>query len=209
MLMRELAAQFLALAEKQGATVPLMVGHRLMGSLCCSRATLRKPSAFRSGNRALRSCRASPAGDAIWPRRRVTVLGLSVIGSVVAWVSRGGARGCRTALKDAREIGHAAYADVCAITSLRSYPYPSAEIRGSNRASQGACRSGRGKRCLVLEGIRDDEPRLRFGPDRQSLGCDSNHYLRDYACRVNGSHSVGTRCSIAFGYGLCGAWTIR
>ena len=30
--MRELAAQFLALAEKQGATVPLMIGHRLMGA---------------------------------------------------------------------------------------------------------------------------------------------------------------------------------
>jgi hypothetical protein len=29
---RDLAAQFLALAEKQGATVPLMVGHRIMGS---------------------------------------------------------------------------------------------------------------------------------------------------------------------------------
>jgi predicted ATPase/class 3 adenylate cyclase len=29
---RELAAQFLALAEKQGATVPLMLGHRIMGS---------------------------------------------------------------------------------------------------------------------------------------------------------------------------------
>ena len=29
--MRELAAQFLALAEKQGATIPLMIGHRLMG----------------------------------------------------------------------------------------------------------------------------------------------------------------------------------
>ena len=28
---RNLAAQFLALAEKQGATVPLMIGHRLMG----------------------------------------------------------------------------------------------------------------------------------------------------------------------------------
>jgi class 3 adenylate cyclase/predicted ATPase len=28
---RDLAAQFLALAEKQGATVPLMIGHRLMG----------------------------------------------------------------------------------------------------------------------------------------------------------------------------------
>ena len=29
--MRELAAQFLTLAEKQGAPVPLMVGHRIMG----------------------------------------------------------------------------------------------------------------------------------------------------------------------------------
>lgn len=31
-VIRELAAQFLALAEKQGATVPLMIGHRLMAS---------------------------------------------------------------------------------------------------------------------------------------------------------------------------------
>src|SRR5262245_5491531 len=28
---REIGAQFLALAEKQGATVPLTVGHRIMG----------------------------------------------------------------------------------------------------------------------------------------------------------------------------------
>ena len=31
-VIRGLAAQFLALAEKQGATIPLMVGHRLMGT---------------------------------------------------------------------------------------------------------------------------------------------------------------------------------
>ena len=30
-VVRELAAQFLALAEKQGETVPLMIGHRIMG----------------------------------------------------------------------------------------------------------------------------------------------------------------------------------
>jgi hypothetical protein len=36
-VLRELAAQFLALAEKQRATVPLMIGHRLMGtSLLCT-----------------------------------------------------------------------------------------------------------------------------------------------------------------------------
>src|SRR5215831_19029250 len=35
--LRNLAVQFMALAEKQGATVPLMVGHRLMGtSLMCT-----------------------------------------------------------------------------------------------------------------------------------------------------------------------------
>ena len=31
-ILRDLTAQFLALAEKQGATVPLMIGHRLMGT---------------------------------------------------------------------------------------------------------------------------------------------------------------------------------
>ena len=31
-VMRELAAQFLALAEKQGAVAPLVIGHRLMGA---------------------------------------------------------------------------------------------------------------------------------------------------------------------------------
>jgi tetratricopeptide (TPR) repeat protein len=36
-VVRELAAQFLALAESQGAKVPLMIGHRLMGtSLMCT-----------------------------------------------------------------------------------------------------------------------------------------------------------------------------
>jgi predicted ATPase len=36
-VLRELAAQFLALAERQGETVPLMIGHRLMGtSLKCT-----------------------------------------------------------------------------------------------------------------------------------------------------------------------------
>ena len=31
-IVRELAAQFLARAERQGATVPLMIGHRLLGT---------------------------------------------------------------------------------------------------------------------------------------------------------------------------------
>ena len=48
--MRELAAQFLALAEKQGATVPLMIGHRVMG------ISLMFTGDIAEGRRALRSC---------------------------------------------------------------------------------------------------------------------------------------------------------
>ena len=52
-VMCELAAQFLALAEKQRATVPLMVGHRLMGVSCCMPGTRARPSASRSCDRVL------------------------------------------------------------------------------------------------------------------------------------------------------------
>jgi len=48
-VVRELAEQFLALAKKQGATVPIMLGHRLMGpSLLFSGDPCRKSGAFRS-----------------------------------------------------------------------------------------------------------------------------------------------------------------
>ena len=92
-VIRDLAAQFLALAEKQGATVPLMIGHRLMGHVPTVYGGHRgRPGALGSGDRALRSCRASSAGDAIWPRCWGGNLILSVVGSVVAWLSRGRAQ---------------------------------------------------------------------------------------------------------------------
>ena len=53
------------------ATVPLMIGHRLMGDSLAAHGRHRgRPRALRSGARALRSCRTSSAGDAVWPRRR-------------------------------------------------------------------------------------------------------------------------------------------
>jgi predicted ATPase len=50
--LRELAAQFLALAEKQGTT-PLMIGHRLMGNALLFTGHRGRPGALRSGGRAL------------------------------------------------------------------------------------------------------------------------------------------------------------
>ena len=114
-VMRELAAQFLALAEKQGATVPLMIGHRLMGMSLLEYGRHRgRSGALRSGDRALRSCRASSAGDAIWPRRRGGNLVLSVVGPVVAWLSRGRTRGRRPRAQGCTRDRPRRHVDVCA-----------------------------------------------------------------------------------------------
>src|SRR5205823_9802759 len=55
----------------------------------------RKSDALRSSGGTLQSCGASSAGDAFWSRLGSSDLVLSVVGSVVAWLSRGGARGHR------------------------------------------------------------------------------------------------------------------
>ena len=50
----EFAVQFLGLAEKQGATVPLMIGHRVMGAYLTGTGEPQGGAGtLRSGNRAL------------------------------------------------------------------------------------------------------------------------------------------------------------
>ena len=67
--LRELAVQFLALAEKQRATVPLLIGHRLMGNSLLLTGDIAQGRAHYNQALALYdSCPASAAGDAIWPR---------------------------------------------------------------------------------------------------------------------------------------------
>ena len=86
--MRNLAAQFLSLAEKQGATLPLVIGHSLMGhSLMLTGNIAERRAHYDQSVGALRSYRASPAGDAIWPRRRCGNPMLSVADAMVAWLS--------------------------------------------------------------------------------------------------------------------------
>ena len=135
-VVRELAAQFLALAEKQGATVPLVVGHRLMGiSLVLDGRHCGRPSALRSGRRALRSCRASSAGDAIWPRRRGVNPMLSVVGAVVAWLSRGRARRRKASAQGCARDRPSRHFDVCAV--LHKFdPYFLRKLRDSNEGTR-------------------------------------------------------------------------
>ena len=108
--MRELAAQFLALAQNQGATVPLMIGHRLMGMSLLQRRDIAEGRAhLDQGDSALRSCRTPSAGDAIWSRRRggrSCPIGRWTCGCLD--IPKPRSRTSNTRVKDAREIGQAA-----------------------------------------------------------------------------------------------------
>jgi class 3 adenylate cyclase/predicted ATPase len=108
-VMLELAAQFLAIAEKRGATVPLMVGHRLMGlalmltgNIAASRThydhalSLYDPAQ----HRALATRFGQDIGVAVLSYRSLALFTLGYCDAALADAEH--------ALKDAREIGQAA-----------------------------------------------------------------------------------------------------
>ena len=106
---RELAAQFLTLAEKQGTTVPLMIGHRLKG------ATAMWTGNFAEGRAHLG--RAIALYDPVEHRVLATRFGQDIRGAILFWRSPGlwmfgypdaALADAHQALKDARAIRHAA-----------------------------------------------------------------------------------------------------
>ena len=109
MSVRDLAASFLTLAEKQRATVPLMIGHRLMGtSLMCTgdiaegRAYFDRALALYdpAEHRPLATRFGQDTGVAILSYRSLALWMLGYPEAALADVDH--------ALKDAREIGQAA-----------------------------------------------------------------------------------------------------
>jgi predicted ATPase len=108
-VIRELAAQFLALAEKQGTTVPLMIGHRLMasslmltGDIAQGRAHYDQAIALYDPveHRPLATRFGQDVGVAILSFRSLSLWLLGYPEAALADLAEG--------LKDAREIGQAA-----------------------------------------------------------------------------------------------------
>jgi predicted ATPase len=108
-VVRELAAQFLALAEKQAATVPLMIAHRLMGQSLLYTADVAQGRAQYDQAIAL----YDPPQHRPLATRFGQDVGVAILcyRSFALWLL-GYPEAARTdidrALKDAREIGHAA-----------------------------------------------------------------------------------------------------
>ena len=108
-VVRELAAQFLALAEKQGATVPLMVGHRVMGISLADTGDIAEGRAHFDQGIALydpaqhRSLAMRFGQDA-----RVSILGYRSLTLWALGYPQAALADSEHEVKDAREIGQAA-----------------------------------------------------------------------------------------------------
>ena len=93
-VMRELAAQFLVLAEKQGTTAPLLIGHRLMGMSLLYTGDIAEGRPHLERAIALYDpAEHRPLATRFGQDARVTCFVLSLVGAVVSWLSRGCAGG--------------------------------------------------------------------------------------------------------------------
>jgi class 3 adenylate cyclase len=129
---REFAAELLALAEKQEATIPLLIGNMVMGSSMVRLGEFAQARVHH--NQALaRSRGASPAGDAIWPRRQGNDLVRAVVVPLVSWLSRRGARGRRSSAQGCARNRSGHVVDVCARYPI-SNACPVWELRDGNKA---------------------------------------------------------------------------
>jgi hypothetical protein len=106
--MREVAEQFLVLAEKQGATVPLMIGHRLMGtSLLCTGDIARGRAHCDQGIAIYNPAEHRPLATRFGQDSRVAILSYRSWALWMLGYPEAALVDVEHALSDAREIGHA------------------------------------------------------------------------------------------------------
>ncbi len=108
-VMRNLAAQFLALAEKQGATVPRMIGHRLMGTSLTYTGDIAEGRAHYDQAAALYDpAEHRPLAMRFGQDPRVTILSFRSLALWLLGYPEAALADANQAISDAREIGQAA-----------------------------------------------------------------------------------------------------
>ena len=162
--LREFATQFLSLAEKQRTTIPLMIGHRLMGmSLLCTGDIVEGRMHYNQAIALYDPAAHRSLATRFGQDHRVSALYLRSVALWMLGYPEAALTDAEHALKDAREIGQAVtlmYALVHApMTHFHCGNYAA-------RATKRSCRFGGRKRLLFLEGARNGASRLRIGPDR-------------------------------------------
>ena len=205
---RDLAAHFLTLAEKQGAKVPLMIGHYVMATPLLLRGIPEARAHYDQAIVLYDPMEHRPLATRFGQDVRVTILSFR---SRALWLL-----GCPDAaladvdqaLKDAREIDQAAslmYAlDFASFIRVCSGNYAAANVTVGQLVDLAD-----EKGAWFWKATWNVVPRELVGPDRQGLGGSSNDHLRARRIAVNGSISVGAVVLVIFGEGLRGTRPIR
>jgi class 3 adenylate cyclase/predicted ATPase len=108
-VIRELATQFLALAEKNGATVPLMIGHRLMGTSLTWTGDIAEGRAhFDQAITLYDPARHRPLAARFGQDARVAILSYRSLARWMLGNPLAALADAKRAVEDAREVGHAA-----------------------------------------------------------------------------------------------------
>ncbi len=203
--LRDLAAQFLALAEKQGATVPLMIGHRLMGtSLMCtgdiaeSRVHYDQAIALYdpAEHRPLATRFGQDVGVVVLSYRSWTLWLLGYPEAALADADR--------ALKDAREIGQAATLMYALAHATRTYFWTGNYAAANTLVEEVvALADEKGASAWKAFGMMHQGSLLALtGQASNAVRID---VLRNQRMAVHGINIVDAVLFIKFGESLCGA----
>jgi class 3 adenylate cyclase/tetratricopeptide (TPR) repeat protein len=210
-VIRELAEEFLSLAEKQGATVPLMSGHRLMGMSLLETGDIGRGRAhFDRAIELYDPVEHRPLSTRFSVDTKVSVLSYRSLALWMLGYPEAALADADQTFSDAREIGQAAtlmYAlTVASLIHIHCGNYATANAVVDELI---ALADEKGTIHHVLEGVWNGSPRLRTGPDGQSLGRGPNDYRKYHRIAVNGINIVDALFLIIFGESLRGTPTLR
>ena len=209
-MVRELATQFLALAEKQGATVPLMVGHRLMGiSLLCTGDIAEGRAHFDRAIALYDPAKHRPLATRFGVDAGVSILSFRSSALWLLGYPEAALADAEHALKDAREIGHAATL-MYALHNTSFTLYPSAETtEQQTRKSMKLSRWRTRRAASYWKAIGTLVRGWLLALTGKSLGRSPNDHLRDRCmCGQRDQQCWMPMVFIIFGESLCGAWPI-
>ena len=208
-VMRELAAQFLSLAETQGAIVPRMIGHRILGvalmyagNLVESRSHFDRAIAFYdpAQHRPLAARFGADVGVTVLTHRPLALWVLGYPEAALADVEH--------ALDDAREIPHAATLMHALFFTAWTHSHCGNHLIAKAQLDELVALADE-KSSLFWKTLGMLTSGLCFGPNQRDHGRSSNDCDRNQGIPVNGGNAVGALMGIVFGQGLCRDRPIR
>ena len=187
---RELAAQFLALAEKQRATVPAHDRASLMGiSLLYTGDIAEGRAHFDQAIALYDPAEHRPLATRFGQDVRVAILSYRSLALWLLGYPEAALADADHALKDAREIGQAATL-MFALTVTSGPTICCGNYAAANALLDELVALADEKGAIVLEGAGNVHQGWLYRADRQGIGSGPNDHLRNRGISVNGSNTV-------------------